>query len=49
MDALVAEIAQMEEDVSNVTVPLGYAGQLFDLRLHIELVAGKTTSAGQPR
>ncbi|MFC1453486.1 TAXI family TRAP transporter solute-binding subunit, partial [Verrucomicrobiota bacterium] len=41
IDALRADIARIEREVTRVHVPLGYADQLYNLRLHIGVVRGK--------
>jgi hypothetical protein len=32
------ELERIEEEVTQITVPLSYADELYDLRLHIDLV-----------
>lgn len=38
IDKLTAEIDTIEREVSRIAVPLGYANQLYDLRVHIALI-----------
>ncbi len=41
-----ARLDQIENQVVNTSVPLGYAEKLYDLRLHIELLRSKLEKAG---
>ncbi|MEM9597553.1 MAG: TAXI family TRAP transporter solute-binding subunit, partial [Acidobacteriota bacterium] len=48
------EVLQLEKEVTDVTVPLSYMDEFYDLRIHIELIKGKLTdlvgeSAPPPR
>ena len=38
---LLRELAEIEERVENVAVPLSYADELYSLRSHIQMVRGK--------
>ncbi|OVE77953.1 hypothetical protein BVX99_01100 [bacterium F16] len=42
---LLDEIIQMDKDVSLVSIPLGYADQLYNLRLHIDLIENRIEKA----
>ena len=41
MEGIRKAIARIEHEVTQVHVPLGYAGQLYNLRMHLELVRAK--------
>ena len=41
MDGIHKAIARIEREITQVHVPLGYAGQLYNLRMHLELVRAK--------
>jgi len=43
LEALFEQLKKLENDVSEVSVPLSYAEELYDLRLHIGLVKTKLT------
>ena len=47
---LLGELARIEEEVKQVSVPLSYAEPLYHLRLHIELLRDKLqgTAEGAP-
>ena len=48
-DSEVAEkLNDLENDVKNIKVPLAFAGQLYVLRQHIELIRGKVAGHSQP-
>jgi hypothetical protein len=40
-DALLEELARIERDLRAVEVPLSFTAQLYDLRLHIDLLRQK--------
>jgi hypothetical protein len=40
-EGIVNRIRNLENEVASVSVPLSYTGELYDLRLHIRLVADK--------
>ena len=40
-DELLRELAEIEERVERVAVPLSYADELYSLRSHIQMVRGK--------
>jgi len=42
-----AELDRIEDQVNRISTPLPYAGQLYDLRVHINLVRGKLERAMQ--
>ncbi len=44
LDQLASDIVSIDRQVTQVHVPLGYADQLYDLRLHIDLVKKKIDS-----
>jgi hypothetical protein len=41
LDALRGELAQIESDAARIDVPLSYSDELYDLRLHIQLLEQK--------
>jgi uncharacterized protein len=43
-DELLAEIDRVERDVLHLSVPLGFADQLYNLRCHIALVRDRVQS-----
>lgn len=49
LDDSLARLDQIEDQVVNTSVPLGYAEKLYDLRLHIELLRRKLEKAGADR
>lgn len=46
---LVAELDRIEGEVNKITTPLSYASQLYDLRLHIELLRERLEKATKGR
>jgi hypothetical protein len=42
-----AELDRIEDQVNRISTALPYAGQLYDLRVHIDLVRGKLEKAMQ--
>jgi hypothetical protein len=49
LDRLSASLNEIERDVAQVEVPLGYTDQLYELRLHIALLARKLERLNGPR
>ena len=41
VEKYLAELDRIEEKVSNVSIPLSYSEELYDLRLHIEMLRNK--------
>jgi hypothetical protein len=51
LKTLMAELDRIEGEVNKITTPLPYASQLYDLRLHIELLRERlerTTKKREP-
>jgi hypothetical protein len=46
-DELLRQLQSIEDDVRKVTVPLSYSDELYNLRLHIDMVRGRLRSAGR--
>jgi hypothetical protein len=47
LQAFLVKLDEIEEKVSQVAVPLGYAGGLYALRVHIEMLRNKLRQAAQ--
>jgi TRAP transporter TAXI family solute receptor len=47
LQAFLVKLDEIEEKVSKVAVPLGYAGGLYALRVHIEMLRNKVRQAAQ--
>jgi hypothetical protein len=45
-DELLRQLQSIEDEVRKVTVPLSYADELYNLRLHIDMVRRKLGVAG---
>ncbi len=48
LDKYLAELDRLEERVSRISVPLSYSEELYDLRLHIDMLRNKLCEAGKP-
>jgi TRAP transporter TAXI family solute receptor len=46
LDEYIAELDRLEEKVSQISIPLAYSEQLYDLRLHIDMLRKKLIEAG---
>ncbi len=44
-DEFIAQLNTIEQSVSQISVPLGFSGELYDLRVHIELLREKLLAA----
>jgi hypothetical protein len=49
LKTLMAELDRIEGEVNKITTPLAYASQLYDLRLHIELLRERLERATKKR
>ncbi len=49
LKTLMAELDRIEGEVNKITTPLPYASQLYDLRLHIELLRERFERATKKR
>ncbi|UCG11074.1 MAG: TAXI family TRAP transporter solute-binding subunit [Deltaproteobacteria bacterium] len=47
LDEYIAELDRIEDKVSRVSIPLAYSEELYDLRLHIDMLRNKLIRAGQ--
>jgi hypothetical protein len=46
IDEYLAELDRIEDMVSTVSVPLSFSKELYDLRLHIEMLRNELLEAG---
>ena len=42
----ISRLDTIEQKVSKISVPLGYSGELYNMRIHIEMLRGKLLAAG---